>query len=464
MDYTSEPKYAEWLNVIAKTRLVFNTMDELEDFLDNHNISSNGVKRAFPTSQKIRSAFNDLYMYADKVTDGIVDLGYFMSDYEEASTFFGNRLARRNNSEKISADLISFLYLDSNEHYTKSMRCIYEDIEKNAIDESIIILMLMGALPGYNSKYGDVGDFLEKYEAVVNFFERFTKDAFGEVLPCVTDARFEEVKSRITLYDHVTNIIRLIEINCSNSKKFDESENLRSKRLNFKLDGYWNECGGRNDRTDFWKVIATDKNGGNYFAIKYTKMSDGTINMLKYNVFVGAGDDGRVVVFVLHPKSPEKYVIKGVELDESDRIWYAMDMPDNWSNINDVALTRTTRHKCWRESLTLTRVTDHKITKAYDSLLANCTIVNPYAKFDYTFILGFHAMTKDAIYIPAEEQGKYYKVPLKIDPTLQRINSTSNVGKMYMGGEIYIALDIILLYIPTKKFKDYGIGVVERVE
>ena len=38
-------KYEEWLTTIANTRLLFNTVEEMENYLDNHSIHSNGIKR-----------------------------------------------------------------------------------------------------------------------------------------------------------------------------------------------------------------------------------------------------------------------------------------------------------------------------------------------------------------------------------------------------------------------------------
>lgn len=47
--------YEEWLTAIANTRLLFNTMAELEDWLDNHSLHNNGVKRSFKSVQRMRA-------------------------------------------------------------------------------------------------------------------------------------------------------------------------------------------------------------------------------------------------------------------------------------------------------------------------------------------------------------------------------------------------------------------------
>ena len=50
-------QYAEWLTAIVNTRLLFNTTEECEAFLDSGSIRSNGILRTCATPQKMRSAF-----------------------------------------------------------------------------------------------------------------------------------------------------------------------------------------------------------------------------------------------------------------------------------------------------------------------------------------------------------------------------------------------------------------------
>ena len=66
--------YIEWLTTIANTRLIYNTMSELEDMLDSHSIHNNGIKRCFTSPQRLRSAFRDLKVEVELMTDGAVAL------------------------------------------------------------------------------------------------------------------------------------------------------------------------------------------------------------------------------------------------------------------------------------------------------------------------------------------------------------------------------------------------------
>lgn len=67
-------KYEEWLSCIANTRLVFNSISELEHFLEAPSIHSNGIKRCFTSFQRLRSAFRDLAYEIDEQTDGNLNL------------------------------------------------------------------------------------------------------------------------------------------------------------------------------------------------------------------------------------------------------------------------------------------------------------------------------------------------------------------------------------------------------
>lgn len=82
--------YEERLTTIANTRLIYNTMDELEEMLDNHSIHNNGIKRCFASQQKMRSAYRDLKVEVEYMTDwqieDTIDEGcYFMTRWQKDS-------------------------------------------------------------------------------------------------------------------------------------------------------------------------------------------------------------------------------------------------------------------------------------------------------------------------------------------------------------------------------------------
>ena len=93
---SERPKYLEWLNTIANARLIFNMLDELEDYLDNHNIRTNGVKRCYNTEQKARAAFADVCLYVEetaKMTSS--DFCIMMEYYKKTSEYYRTKLSRK---------------------------------------------------------------------------------------------------------------------------------------------------------------------------------------------------------------------------------------------------------------------------------------------------------------------------------------------------------------------------------
>ena len=101
-------KYEEWLITIANTRLIYNTMDELEDMLDNHSIHNNGIKRCFASSPKMRAAFRDLKVEVSLMTDENVTLDRFLERYKKTWTFYKTYLSRRADPEKTAMEILCF--------------------------------------------------------------------------------------------------------------------------------------------------------------------------------------------------------------------------------------------------------------------------------------------------------------------------------------------------------------------
>ncbi len=457
MDCNTTPKYLEWLNVIAKTRLIFNTSDELENYLDNHNITANGMKRAYPTEQKQRSTFNDLYMYVRKMSDCSIKLDRFMKDYEKASEFYRMRLSRRKHPEKIAAAILRHFYSTEDDDCSKSLLGIMEEIENEDIDITMTVMLLLDALGGYDSKDGDITDFGERYDAVMNLLEEFTKECqYFEKIPALTEAMHKKDKTRITLYKHVETILDLFSSYNSSTDIMELSETIKKERVPLNIEGFWNECGGRADRTDFWMIEGTIDEGL-YFATKYNKLSSGKIEKSRFTMTLSSNPDGRILMYMMHPKSP-KHLFAGVPYDESDHVWYMMDMPSDWSDVGEMRFLKRMPYKSWQTELNLTRVTDEKTLDVYKALLEKCEIVNPYEEWEYEYDRCLYAVTREALYIESENEGKLYRVPIGLRKVFSGFGLDSNVGRITMNGKIFLAFDDILWYIPKNKFKKFGLN------
>lgn len=460
MTESAVSKYQEWLRVIASTRLIFNKLEELEDYLDNHSIKANGVLRSYNTEQKARAAFADLCMYVDKMTNDEMDLEQTMKQYEEASKFYQDNLIRRKNHEKVVTDILTYFSYDSEKtHISKPMMKILKKMDSQNIEASIVILLVMDAWSTYKSKEGDAKSFVDRYNEVIKLLADFTNtNKYFEQIPAVTAAKYERQKTRIKLLWYVNWIIasynQLDDI-------YDVAEIGNQKRVHLDIDGYWNECGGTDGRTDFWKIEETSV-PGSYFVWKYTKKQDGTVEKIRY--VMETYDEGRrLMTYFVHPKAT-RHLLDGIKYDTGDQCHYVMPMPDDFYNVNEMIMVRKFNYKEWCEKISLTRVTDKKLIKNYEKLLKKCPIVDKYSEYEYEFYASVYAITQQALYIKDLDTEELYKVPFRFHDSLSKMGLDSKIGILTTNKGKYLAFDELMKYISVKKIKKFGIEVVERVE
>lgn len=463
MTASDESIYLEWLNVITNSRLIFNTLDELEDYLDNHNIRTNGVKRCYRNKQLARATFYDLYMYVEKATNSVLDLEITMKQFKKASDFYQKKLSRKKAPDKVAKDILKYFYpCWEEDRYTKSMLNILEEIEEKNIRIEILVLLLMKAWSSYESKEGDINGFDETYDRVIKLMDDFTKDTgYFEYMPTITEAFEEQHKTRLTLLNHVKLILSSYSDFASPDTIFDLTQCVKEDHVNLDIEGYWNECGGRMERTDFWHIEKTT-DVGIYFLTKYNKKQNNIVEKMRYVMEIANINSG-LLVYLLHPRAP-KHLFGGQPYDEGDHCYYHMDKPKNWDNVTELNLTKSINYKGWANKFILTKVTDERLAEDYRSIIDNCNITNKYAEWEYDFLLNLYAITQDSIYISTADGEKFYKVPIDMRKSFSKLTIDSRVGLIVMGNTTYIAFDEFMIYIPVKKIKKYGIEVVDKIE
>ena len=462
---TEEPKYEEWLTTIVNTRLLFDKIDKFEDMMGNHSIHSNGVIRSYSTPQKLRAAFRDLKVEVALMTDGVLALDKVMEQYKEAWKFYKENLSRRTNPNEMALELLRYCYYPyRKDGLGKKKLSIFEKIVENNICVTFLVLMMLKAIPGYDSREGDVDNMPRLHEQALQLLETFTQEStMFDMLPAITKVRNEGYKNRLMLLYNFSYILDTFDAYATSQNLYETSSNLKQKQIGLNLDGYWNECGGHLDNTDFWELESAS-NIGTFFATHWHKGADNTLTSIKYTMFTSEADDGNVIVYLVHPESI-KHRMKGLEYTDSDHTWYKTPRPDSDSP-DDLPLQRLIASSKWQPCLHLTRVTDSSVIEQYNKWKEKCEIVKRFADCDYEFSTNLYAITRNALYIPSDNPNEYYKVPKDAYNGFEQIQLTDNVGTLKMNGKTYLAFDEFLLYIGTSKseLKKYGITKVDYID
>lgn len=461
-----EPRYEEWLTTIANTRLIYNTMEELETMLDNRSIHGNGIKRSFSTPQKLRAAFRDLKVEVELYTDGQLRLDSVMSHYRKAWKFYHEKLQRRTTYEEIAQELILYCYPPNQPANIPPKReTLYRHIIEHNLHIPFILLMLLKAIPGYESKDGDVIDMPRLFERVMSFFEKLAvTHFFHHLFPSITQAREEPHKTRIMLLFHVSQILHIHESYAANENMYDMTDYLKQNRVGLNIEGYWNECEGKLLYTHFWQIEPT-ADDGTYFMTHWHKDADNRLTGIRYTLFLVKHINGSLIAYILHPEAIA-HRMQGQSYGDSDQVWYQTEMPDH-SDTVVLPLQRMLSSHVWPQSISLTKCTDKSVTDIYDRWLSkDCEIIRPYEHLEYEFRTALYAITPTHLYILSENEDEFFKVPKSSFEGFDQIRISDDVGIMLMNGHTYLAFDEFMLYISTRQseLEKYNIERVRCIE
>ena len=455
-------KYEEWLTVIANTRLIFNTIAELEDWLDNHSIHNNGIKRSFSSPQKIRAAFADLQTYVYSYSHNTILLDNFIGEYKKTWDFYRANLARRSQPQKTVEEILRYIFLPPSDNGGGTKKTeIYQQIKEQNINVAILIMLILKALPGYESKDGDVANFDGVFDEVLNILDNFVNGDGSKVLcPIAKAAHEEEDKSRMALYYYVSDILNTY----SNFSSYSNLASLKLDYVELDIEGFWNECDGTLKNTQFWQIECA-VNSGSYFMTHWSKDAENRLKGCRYTLFVFKDVDDSLTFYIQNPKSIVR-VLEGLPLTDEDAAWYSTDVPEQHPRV--LPLHRFIPSSVWQNKINLTRCTDEAVTSQYNKWLDSCNIIKTSKRYEYLFVPGLYAVTKDYLYVESENEGEYYKVPKSAHEGFDKIQMDDLVGCLQMNesGKVYIAFDKLLLYIEVtdENLEKYNIERVRCIE
>lgn len=489
-------KYIGNLSVITSTHLVFNTMDDLQEFMGSNSISNNGIGRAFKNEEELRFAYNYMCKYVKEVSDEAYDLEDLLAEYKEASDYYKSYLSRKSKSdkEKLSRIILSenfTQFRNSEVKIPKRYKKILDDIRQQKLNISIIVLLLLNVFNTYYSKKGDVVNMDEEFLKIIKFLEdNMETDYVLNVKPIIQIARMKSTnKTRLSLLVYMDKILYYPEMISTDEGRFESSLSYREQFTDADIEGYWNINKG-DMSTDFWK-IESGIYTGEYWAYHY-RIVNGQNSFVKYQIILSKNNN-ELTAFVTHPKQIKK-LIDGVESDESDRMWYKIQCRTikegnkKYNVINAESLYNPQSPNSLKNNYELYKVEKANVIEEYDNITKRAT--DKYEEFAYYYERYIYAITRKALYISAHEIklkkengeyfleedsidkinnseiNKYYKIPIEFREYLSELNLYSNVGRMIfpMNKKEYLAFDDILLYIPIDKIEEFGIEIVDKIE
>ena len=458
--------YEEWLTAIANTRLLFNRMAELEDWLDNHSLHNNGVKRSFKSVQRMRAAFRDLKEQVRLDTDEVIDLEELLAEYSVAWHFYDKHLARRANPEELASQLLQFYYSPEPATNLNSRTSqIFQQVLAQDISVPFLISFLLKAIPGYASRDGDATDMPLKYEAVMQLLEHFTSNTrVFTSLPALSKARQEKKKTRLMLIYHTREVLEIYNGLSHPQGIYDTADNVKQQTVALDLDGFWNECAGRNEHTHFWQFVEADNNTG-HFMFHWEKLADGTMRHTRFLIRFLWGEQGKPVANIMHPLAFSQH-IQGHPYSDAVNTYYHVEKLED-KHPSELNLRREFPSDVWSAKINLTRVTDKALNEQYDNWIThNKGVTAQYSSAEYTFYPSLFAVSINYIYILSVIDDFLYRIPRDAHDGFERIKMGDNVGQLLMDDKAYLAFDELDLYLPIEPetLEKYGITKVANWE
>ena len=279
---------------------------------------------------------------------------------------------------------------------------IFNQVIDDGVSASFLSLMLLKVIPGYDSKDGDAIDFARQFELSMSLLEKFSEGGtMFNVLPVITRARSESIKTRFMAYYHFSSILDTFESYNSSENMYDTSSALKQLQVELNIEGFWNECGGEAIYTEFWQIQPTI-NGSAYFATHWHKDANNVLTGIRYTLFLSEADDGDIIAYIVHPELI-KNRMNGNRYVDSDHAWYKFAMPKE-SSPKRLPLQRSINSSVWPLNIDLTKVTNEEVIEHYESWMENCEIVKLFEDCEYEVHPNMYAITEGYIYLPSESE------------------------------------------------------------
>lgn len=445
-----------YLHTIERTRLLRNTLKELELLVGFSVSNGNGLTRKGGKSLFVKDAiFRELAHIANKETG--LNLQDVIDTYIETDRML-DRLGKIKDAPQTCKHLIWYFY--ENGEATEDIANILNSIENR--HAPFIILMLMNALPRLTAKGGDVKDISRDYHNIMSLLEQSVNKGLRlkklPMLSLLEDSirKNPKIMNRLHLIS-ITNAILNSYGALSTRERMSNSNKIIAENMFFPdIDGIWTEGKAA---TEFWKIerIANGYNLYKYSLYKERK----ELKFTKYFLKIFHCEDGYRAI-VIHPHAIQS-LVGNTPLPNNMYANFKCEVSNEVISFEPF----TTESK-WMKLSVLRRdaATEYFSKVLHDDLFRHSDC---HPEDAYSFNLSLVAITNNDLYIK-KGVNEYYKVPKSMHTLLSDVGFKSNVGIITFLNKPqhneYIAFDDFNLYYDVsndEKINCLGIAITNEI-
>lgn len=456
-------EYKKILDDLVRTRLLFNTKEELGRHVGFHlesrnSLSGIGGDNAF-LKHAVVAALND---DAEELTEDNISLYRVLNDYEDASKLYADEGGKlKTEADWLHVLLAAYGRRALPSEWSRSKQKAADAVLQRRRCLPYLLLMGLGVLPAFTSRKGDVKDIEADFRRTLRFLRAFTRELSGSEDSAVI-LRMEQSPVRHCRL-RLIYVAALVFDTCNTIEQPSElaelNAELRENNMrHFDVAGCWSEYDDSPHTTTFWRF---EKHVGVYFLYRcHVNEAQRTIDFVRYEAAFYELS-GRLLFYVVGARQL-KNLLEGRPYESSDAAWFVCEI-DNAEAPQMLRFSPEMMKDYW---LRLPRLVRIRQAEGLERRWAEYAHRAATPDDSYEFCLELYAITAEALYL-RNETGGYYRVPTSLDPSLPFVSLSTPVGILHRGEQRYVAFPEHLLYyeITTEAQQEqWGITLTDTID
>lgn len=459
----------DWLNMIARTSLLFNTKKEMAEHIGYPALANNNSLSRIKGDFKKRAILHELEREAKEYTFDGFDIEYFLQRYEEASRHFALNMEGRKmftlGDEKCAVEsLLDFVYGDHTlpgipmpdplrNKAKKLFPQIYDpdkDFEK--VDMAILLALILGILPEHNSKKGDVDDIDKDFNTAFKYLdEYFTSRNYHNAQLRILQDNLKKrgaKRNRLALVYSIEAALLDYKSLHNEQERYELNTDVEDDYLYLPgiEDCFWKETTFEQGVSVFWRFTLNDS--GTYFLDRY-EYRDRELTKTQFEI-VFLEEEGEVRAVINHPDFV-KDILAGDYSSLENRAKFSIDCDKADGQVVRINFSPIMANANVFTAKELHRVTDTGVIEWYKKLTST-KMGN-----DYSLWKTAYAITREAIFFRDYEEttaengeagirplDSFYALNIGQDESLANVTLKDNIGILTTKGKKYIYIGPLL--------------------